>query len=147
MTLAFAGLAGCGGGGASNTAETAEPLITYRVSGGIGGISQRLTIFSDRSATLAGGRGPYRSTDRFTLAKAELSSLAAKLEVARLDSLPKPRPSRCADCFEYGLEYRGASYDANDVSLSDRVTPVITALNAIIAAHGRSGAAPAGGVK
>lgn len=141
------GLVACGDDGSRTTViGDAKPAIEYNVSGGIAGISEHLTIFSDRKATLASGYGPDRSTARFDVTDAEFANLRDKLDAARLDSLPKPGPTGCADCFEYRVSYQGIEYSADDVSLPDRLGPTIAALNAIIAAHGKdAGASVLGG--
>jgi len=63
-----------------------------------------------------------------------------------LDSLPKLAPSGCADCFEYTIDYAGVRYAADESNLPDRLRPVITSLNDLIAAHGKdAGASVLGG--
>lgn len=148
MALAL-GLAACGGyGGTSSSTgtgiEDAKPVIIYSVSGGLAGIAERLQILSDRSAILTSGVGPgaaVRSPAKFELTDAQFAGLRKALEAAKLDSLPKLAPSGCADCFEYTIDYAGVHYAADESNLPNRLRPVITTLNDLIAAHGKDGGA------
>jgi hypothetical protein len=117
------------------------------VGGGLAGISERLQILSDRSALLTSGpRATSHSTSRFDITDAEYAGLRDKLDAAGLDSLPKPGPTGCADCFEYRISYQGIEYSADDASLPDRIRPAINALNDVIATHGKdAGASVLGG--
>jgi hypothetical protein len=141
------GLAACGeGGGASTGIEDAKPAIIFRVSGGLAGISEELQILSDRTAILTSGRrADITSTSHFSITDAEYANLRDELNAAKLDSLPKPGPTGCADCFEYRISYHG-TYSADDVSLPARLRPAINTLSGLIATHGKdAGASILGG--
>ena len=138
------GLVACGDGGDSSTgAPSSRPLVTFTVTGGIAGISERLVIDQDGSATLTTGYRPAdQSTARFKLSSSELTALTDKLDAAGLDSLPKPKPTGCADCFEYTIAYGGTTYSADDVSLPEHLKQVVEALNHVIKANSKDSGLP-----
>jgi len=144
------GLAACGDGGPTTVSEAKPEItklaVTYSVSGGIAGISEQLVVQPDGQADLTSGSRQGRSTGHFQLADAEFANLKDKLDAAGLDSLPKPKPTGCADCFEYKIGYGNTTYSADEASLPGRLAPAIAALNDVVAAHGKdAGASVLGG--
>jgi hypothetical protein len=103
-------LSGCG---ADASAKTLTGPVTYGKSGGIAGLTQKLTVHSDGRATAAS----YRKKASFRLTGQELRALTAAVKKARLSSTKSPKDDvRGADGFQYGVSYRGDKVTWSDFS-------------------------------
>ncbi len=90
------------------------PLVTYQRTGGIAGVTEKLTVERGGEATLVVGFDRVRIA--FELPAAELNELEAELEAADLEAIEKaPADAVCSDCFVYEITYEDETITFNDL--------------------------------
>ena len=108
MLILAAVFAGCG---AEASAKTLTGPVTYGKSGGIAGLTQKLTVHKDGRAVASS----YQAKRSFRLSKAQLKSLTTAVTNAKLSKTKSKKDNvQGADGFSYGV-----SYGAHRVSWSD----------------------------
>jgi hypothetical protein len=102
--------AGCGG---EADAKTLSGPVTYGKSGGIAGITQKLTVQKDGRAVASSDQ----SKRSFRLTKAQLRSLTKAVTNAKLSKTKSEKDTvDGADGFGYGVSYRGHKVTWSDFS-------------------------------
>ncbi len=81
-------------------------MVVYTKSGGVAGVYEHLVVARDGSAALEVGHGhPLRAS--FELEAVELDRLSGLLAAADFGGGDPGPGIRCADCFQYEIEYGG----------------------------------------
>jgi hypothetical protein len=108
-----------------------ETLLTYQRSGGFTGLTQRLRVLSDGTATFTNAGG---KTKRFEVPEERLSELADTLEdIDWSRAGHEPKNVVCADCYLYDISYERQHASTTAVGNSGRELEDLLALvNAII---------------
>jgi hypothetical protein len=130
-------LIGCGGASSASAAPAAveDFTLAYQRTGGIASSTQTLAVRPGRRATATtGGTAEGRKRSEFPLSVSRVRSLQRALTRARLDSIPPPGPSGCADCYAYDLRYDGHRIELEEVDVPPRLRVVFDQIDAIIAA-------------
>jgi hypothetical protein len=146
VALAFAIPAfGCGdeGGGEPTAPEpSGERLIAYSKSGGIAGVYEHLVVAEDGSATLEiGFRDEARQ--RFGLEPDELDRLRELLAAADFAGVGSDPRISCADCFQYEIEYAGATTAFAQIGdIPESVGEVVAELGRIVESRAPAQAPP-----
>lgn len=110
VLIVAAVFAGCG---SEASAATLKGTVTYGKSGGIAGLTQKLTISKE-------GRGvasSYQAKRTFRLTAQQRKLLAETVAKAKLSSTKSPKDNvQGADGFSYGVGYRGDRVSWSDFS-------------------------------
>src|SRR5204862_2840061 len=114
---------------ATTTTTTRPPVLkgpaTYSITGGLAGLTERLSIQPD-------GTADFDSTLKhvsYTVAQAQLMRLAAALDQADFPSLSSVYGFATPDGFEYRVTYVGRSVLIFDSSEPARPKPALAILN------------------
>jgi hypothetical protein len=130
ITLAVL-LSGCLGTPYAPPDGSGNVFVQYQRTGGIAGFDDTLVLYENGTATVDRRSG----SATFTLSTEELQGLNRQFEDARfLDLAPSyPAPTPGADYFTYTLTYRGYTVTTEDTGVPEVLTPIIQALNLLIA--------------
>jgi hypothetical protein len=109
-------------------------LVSYARTGGIAGFRDVLVVQDDGSYEITSRHHPNASG---TLSIAELSDLRAILGSVRFATIPATNPPPHPDGFTHDVTYDGHEVRVGDGAIPPALTPVITALSAILSRHGR----------
>ena len=127
VPLLAAGLCGCAGAGGAPPGT----LVTFRVTGGLAGVDDRLTVTERGEVRVARARPPRERGGR--LHDQELATLRGRLEAAGLRGLPRRGVDGLVrDGFEYTVSYEGAMVSAADGAIPPGLAPVIQQLSEIL---------------
>jgi hypothetical protein len=127
--------------GCESPAEQAQPdqpppaiaqfAVSFERGGGLKADPRSLEIAPGRNATAKGlGR-----TVHFRVGVKPVRRLRKALEGAGFADIPDPRPSNCADCFYYDIEYRGHEVEFSQLDQPRKLVGVVDQLEALIDSH------------
>ncbi len=123
-------LAACGGD-PPIPRGTATPVIVLVRSGGIAGLTDRVSVDASGVATVVSDRGATPSTR--TLTSSELATLRAALERSRIASLDRNYlDPRAADAYQFDVTYQGVTVTADEGVVPARLRPVVEQLTKLI---------------
>jgi hypothetical protein len=126
---------GCGDDDDRRSPSGDQELLSYTRSGGIAGVSERLVIAADGSATLRIGFGDPDER-RFELDSAQLERLRDLLAAADFAGVGPDRGIGCADCFQYEIAYAGKTTAFAEIDdIPESVGVVVLELGRIVEAE------------
>jgi len=122
-------------GPATMPSPVSQFAISYKRSGGLAAMPQKLVIRPGRNATLA-TRGPDGlRTSRFRVAPKRIEDLRGALRRADFGSVATPAPGNCADCYLYSLRYEGHEVSFSEVDTPPRLQGVLDRIGQLVDAH------------
>jgi len=133
-------LAGCGGEtdvdddlpSAPGSAAAQAPLVVLLRSGGIAGVSDRVSVVAIGVATIVSDRADRRSTR--TLSSADLERLKRDLGRADMGKLQRNYLDRQArDAYQFDVTYKGITVTADERVVPAPLRPVVDQLTKLIA--------------
>jgi len=108
--------------------------LEFERSGGIAGLSQRLTLDDSGQGVFADLRRDRRVNGSLT--PAEMAELRVLLANAWSQAQPASQTQPCADCFEYSLSFNAGSREetvrANSLGVSPRLRPLVQWLTTLL---------------
>ena len=129
---AAAVLSGCG------EDRGGEPqAIAFSRVGGLAGLSDRLEVEPDGTATVRRRVGGETDVERFELSRSQLDELSEMFDSAGFDETENPPEApNCPDCFIYEITRGDHTVTANDADLPRRLEPVRDSLVEIVDSGG-----------
>ena len=111
--------------------EPPRTLLTYQRSGGFAGLTQRLEVLSDGTATIEGTGGKSREFEVSDERVRRLTDTLEDIDWAR--AADEPENTVCADCFIYDIAYQGRRVSTTAIGNSGReLRELLPLINAII---------------
>ena len=108
-----------------------QPLLTYQRSGGFAGLTQRVEVLTDGTATLEGTGGKL---NRFEISDERVRQLTDTLEdIDWARAADEPENTMCADCYVHDIAYEGHRMSTTAIGSSGReLRDLLTLINTIV---------------